>query len=240
MDALQEELECPVCFELMLDEICMCNNGHNLCKKCKEKLPEPKCPVCQADFIKGRNYALEKLAKNCRIKCKNNGCNQQLKLNLILEHANKCTFKKEPCPLFFDGCNWNGPFFGIKEHVQIQHKKDLNKWLLYDPDKKNNYYYYFLFYYGDMFVAHAKCEGSNVLCAVMKMGFNNRVRTDVFNFNVEWCGNGYKTAGTAPCIPRCNNNDVFKNKHVMVSTDMVNKINEGGTSYTKLTLEITQ
>ena len=54
-----KELECPVCGEYMASPIKMCENGHNICGVCKERLPE--CPTCRGKFINVRNIALESL-----------------------------------------------------------------------------------------------------------------------------------------------------------------------------------
>ena len=34
---LLEDIECPICKELMLGEVFMCVNGHNICHQCREK-----------------------------------------------------------------------------------------------------------------------------------------------------------------------------------------------------------
>ena len=77
---LLEELECPVCTEYMASQIKMCENGHNICGGCKERLPE--CPTCRGTFIKGRNIVLEKLAANAIYPCKNKeaGCEETFAL----------------------------------------------------------------------------------------------------------------------------------------------------------------
>lgn len=62
----------------MLEEICMCNNGHNICKYCKDYMMPKRCPICRAPFIGGRNFALENIIKNTYLRYKNVGCLQQL------------------------------------------------------------------------------------------------------------------------------------------------------------------
>jgi len=57
---LLEELECLFCTEYTSSPISMCENGHNICGGCKERITE--CPTCRGTFIKGRNIVLEKLA----------------------------------------------------------------------------------------------------------------------------------------------------------------------------------
>lgn len=68
-----KQFECPVCLEIMLKEISMCHNGHNLCQTCKNSLRNQKCPVCRGDFIKGRNFALEAVIRSKDFKIKNEG-----------------------------------------------------------------------------------------------------------------------------------------------------------------------
>lgn len=220
--ALQEELECPICLEIMLGKISLCNNGHNMCKKCKGKLRQQNCPVCKASFINGRNYALEKIAKNFTFNCRNKGCHKEFKANLISEHNDKCIYKIEQCPLSFKGCSWKGIFFHIKQHVKIQHKKKLNEWLKYDSNM--DYYIFLTFNSGDLFIAHVKTESSNKICAVMKMGLNEKFSADNFKFSYALEGGGYKAINVAPCIPRCNKDQIYNSEYVTISEEMLKKL----------------
>ena len=68
---LLEELECPVCTEYMASSIKMCENGHNICGSCEERLSD--CPTCRGKFISVRNITLEKLAATAVYPCKNKG-----------------------------------------------------------------------------------------------------------------------------------------------------------------------
>lgn len=233
MNTFLKELECPICLELMVGKISLCNNGHNMCKKCKENLLELKCPVCKGYFINGRNYALENVA-NLTVQCKREGCSKKLQANLIWNSTHKCTFKKVQCPLPVNRCEWKGNFLSIKNHVIAQHNNDIGKWLV--DDSNNKYFYFYLFYHRDLFIAHYKLEGSEYLCAVMKMGFNNRFSADHFTFNYEVGGSGYKAKFAAPCIPRCPQDHVFRSEYVTVSQNMIDKITKNGIYYTKVTL----
>jgi hypothetical protein len=59
---IKKELECPVCFEFMLDTIRICNTGHSFCDLCAKQLR--KCPLCKARIsMDRRNLLLEQVAK---------------------------------------------------------------------------------------------------------------------------------------------------------------------------------
>ena len=44
-----EELKCPVCVEYMMPPIPMCQNGHNICNTCRQKVNQ--CPTCKEEFF---------------------------------------------------------------------------------------------------------------------------------------------------------------------------------------------
>jgi len=60
---VKEELECPVCLELMYPpiKIFQCGQGHALCGRCRPKCRN--CPTCRGPII-GRATVLEKLAQS--------------------------------------------------------------------------------------------------------------------------------------------------------------------------------
>ena len=52
-------LACPICFEIpTVNEIYQCENGHNICIVCYDKLVEvdgaKKCPQCRKEMFKTR------------------------------------------------------------------------------------------------------------------------------------------------------------------------------------------
>lgn len=60
---LVTELQCPFCEEEMAPPttVWQCEEGHNLCNKCRELEDMQTCPLCEAEFL-GRNLALERMA----------------------------------------------------------------------------------------------------------------------------------------------------------------------------------
>ncbi|XP_069680262.1 uncharacterized protein [Periplaneta americana] len=105
---LLQELECPVCMEIMKPPIMMCENGHNICPNCKPKLNN--CPTCTKPFLQIRNLALESLSR--QVGDKNLKC-QSSKGPEIL----KCPFAS----LSKEECCWSGPITGLKDHVKNVH-----------------------------------------------------------------------------------------------------------------------
>lgn len=59
-EGLMSELECPVCLENMVPPIYLCENGHNICKNCRQKMS--CCPICRHEFTNIRSLAMEKLS----------------------------------------------------------------------------------------------------------------------------------------------------------------------------------
>lgn len=65
MDTLSQdlltELECPVCYEIMLPPIRLCLEGHSICNTCRLQLD--RCPTCRKPLTNARNRVLEKVAE---------------------------------------------------------------------------------------------------------------------------------------------------------------------------------
>jgi hypothetical protein len=95
---LLKELECPVCLKYMASQIKMCENGHNICGGCRERVSA--CPSCRGKFVIVRNIALEKLAATAIYPCKNReaGCKETFTVNGKGGHLADCLFQSRECP----------------------------------------------------------------------------------------------------------------------------------------------
>lgn len=56
------ELECPICYDQLDQEVWQCGVGHLICGKCQGRSEVKKCPTCRGAFM-GRAHAVERLAK---------------------------------------------------------------------------------------------------------------------------------------------------------------------------------
>ena len=45
-----ETFECTICYESYVELIPVCNNKHNICKNCVNRLKNKKCPFCRTDI----------------------------------------------------------------------------------------------------------------------------------------------------------------------------------------------
>ena len=120
-------LECPVCMELLCVPVYQCTNGHSICPSCtqygKEKFKV--CPICRNNFPGDlRNYSLEKILENITIKCKFEGCADNIRLSDRLEHENNCKFNPFiDCTL--PDCLWKG--LDLCSHLKTTHSiKEFN------------------------------------------------------------------------------------------------------------------
>jgi len=121
---LLKELECPVCLEYMTSPIKMCENRHNICSSCKERLSN--CPTCRGKFINIRNISLEKSAASAIFPCKNteSGCEETLLIGDRTNHQSECMYQSTECPsakLSLVNCPWNGILCEISGHVRSEH-----------------------------------------------------------------------------------------------------------------------
>lgn len=161
---LLQELECPVCLECMVPPITMCENGHNICPKCKPKLNN--CPSCTKPFLQVRNLALESLSRQA--------INQQgSQLPARLPQNVECPFAS----ISKDTCPWKGPATGIKNHVKVFHNN------LNDTLEANGIFTVFLtglsptqqyrkavFIADELFYIYWRIKDCNFYCAVFYLG----------------------------------------------------------------------
>ena len=122
-----EELECPVCFEYMASSIKMCENGHNICGSCEERLSD--CPTCRGKFINVRNITLEKFAATAIYPCKNKeaGCKETFAVEDRDNHPAECLFQSKECPfrkLSGVDCDWTGTLSDIIIHILTDHERE--------------------------------------------------------------------------------------------------------------------
>jgi len=99
---LREELNCPVCREIILPPILQCLNGHLLCEPCHKRLRTrpKKCPECRVDMNNAaRCRAMEKAVASLLVPCSNTGCSQEMPYSDAEAHASMCEHKEpEPEP----------------------------------------------------------------------------------------------------------------------------------------------
>jgi hypothetical protein len=123
---LLKELECPVCMEYMASPIKMCENGHNICGGCKERLSE--CPSCRGKFVSVRNVTLENLAATAVYPCKNRetGCEETFTVDGRNKHLSVCVYQRRKCPvsiMLVVDCNWTGTLSDILVHILAEHER---------------------------------------------------------------------------------------------------------------------
>eukprot|EP00933_Yihiella_yeosuensis_P066223 TRINITY_DN70397_c0_g1_i1.p1 TRINITY_DN70397_c0_g1~~TRINITY_DN70397_c0_g1_i1.p1 ORF type:complete len:281 (-),score=25.97 TRINITY_DN70397_c0_g1_i1:450-1292(-) len=97
-----DDFECPVCFEIMLESIFQCAQGHFICKSCVEKIPDPKsCPSCRTAYPGGipvRSRLAEQIVSNLTVACKH-GCEHNAKASEMLLHERNCVRRLVKCPM---------------------------------------------------------------------------------------------------------------------------------------------
>jgi E3 ubiquitin-protein ligase SIAH1 len=140
---LLEELECPVCLEYMASPIEMCENRHNICSSCKERLPN--CPTCRGKLTEVRNIALEKSAATAVYPCKNReaGCEETLSISDKTEHLSECVYQSTKCPFTIlspINCPWAGILCEIGGHVRSVHGSEISDYTGWFEVKLQNFY----------------------------------------------------------------------------------------------------
>ena len=104
-ESINELIQCPICYDPMMNEIFICSNGHSICNQCKHRLNSNQCPSCKENYNcckqrVNRNLTLENLIYNTLLPCKysHNGCDQLTIGKQRDEHLKLCKHRPIPCP----------------------------------------------------------------------------------------------------------------------------------------------
>ena len=131
LKGMQEELECPVCFEIPRElPIPACPKGHIVCKTCRKNVET--CPTCRADFRPGGvNIPVGAMIQKIPHKCKFSryGCDVQMKLEDLVQHEKRCPERLVRCP--DDAC---GKEVQIKK-CGIEHFRTHLTGVFFNPDR---------------------------------------------------------------------------------------------------------
>lgn len=181
VDSLLVELECPVCTEYMIPPITLCENGHNICSRCRPKMRD--CPNCRRQLLSARNLALEKLVKKIKYPCCNRktGCEESLPLEQIIQHQSICLHGLYDCPLAQAPgilCFWQGPRSEVRKHVEMNHKnrvtEAVSKLSVYTRVFDSAYKYCRVIYaLGEIFYQQFGVKGESFYFVVQHVGPEN-------------------------------------------------------------------
>jgi len=114
-------LECPVCMIVYQDRVMMCSNGHSICGKCLENLPDSRCPTCRVKMGTIRNRIVERMLETALLPCvyKDYGCKYVGRGGTRAGHEDTCMFRPIPCLLrrCYPSCKWEGTPSSLVEHL---------------------------------------------------------------------------------------------------------------------------
>ncbi|KNC77578.1 hypothetical protein SARC_09960 [Sphaeroforma arctica JP610] len=121
--AMEDILNCGICFCAPEKEIYQCPNGHLLCDECHKRListDNSVCPNCRA-VMSGthptRNIIAEAARDELPAECANRGCTHETTLGRIRDHTeNTCEYRTVSCKFSPIGCDWTGIAKDLGEH----------------------------------------------------------------------------------------------------------------------------
>ena len=245
---LLQEIECPVCMDVMIPPITQCENGHNICKSCASKLV--MCPTCRHQIIfKIRNLALENLTTKVEFPCtyQENGCVEKNYSINILEHKSSCQYGPTDCPVFIarrEKCSWKGNRGDLKSHILSDHKttafmstrKDIFTITGFSPATK---YCEHVLAYNDVFHRVIEVKDNNWHCTLFYVGCKQE--SSKFKYRISFWDESKDTHISFTKAVRCLGEDVdeiYKQcKCVKLPYDVVNHfVDDSG--YLKFEMEI--
>ena len=125
---------CPICFDLLREEIFQCTEGHVICGSCKGSLPSARgrpqgaCPECRKPMGDIRNRGMEGILARSRMPCRfhERGCPMVGVKGERSEHEPACEFdpEKRPCPLA--SCSHRCKPEDMWEHLSDAHGKSVH------------------------------------------------------------------------------------------------------------------
>ncbi|KAK5648812.1 hypothetical protein RI129_003704 [Pyrocoelia pectoralis] len=141
-----EDFVCAVCKNYLSSApIYLSEDSRDICSDCvQSNVDKPY-----------RNVALEKILVKIFFPCKNQtyGCTTAYKFGEEEEHRSKCCFKQVHCPFRRNhGCQWNGTYGKIHEHVNKDHDKLLKKHAKFLINLNQNEKHTFIVSNGNFFV----------------------------------------------------------------------------------------
>lgn len=190
---LLKQLECPVCTDYMTSPITLCQNGHNICAKCKSDVST--CPSCGGELLRIRNVTLEDIAKTTMYPCKNReeGCLQIFSMDNRLDHEIQCLYKKRKCPftkISKDNCAWTGIMSNIGSHVSEDHSCEKRSVtgvfkIKLETLCASKYYREAVFNLGKLFFIFWEIKECNIYFAVFYIGPENDAEEFVYDFKIK-------------------------------------------------------
>ncbi|CAG0900319.1 unnamed protein product [Cyprideis torosa] len=105
IDPVPESLKCPICLNLPLDAVLLSPCGHTVCESCARRwlLKERKrtCPSCKARTSydsRFPNHMVRGVVGELRVRCPEEGCDEQLQIQNLDVHRRECVTKTTTCP----------------------------------------------------------------------------------------------------------------------------------------------
>jgi len=170
-EVLLKEMECPVCMQYMVPPIKLCTNGHNICRKCRERVQ--LCPTCRAKFSEIRNVVLENIARSQNYPCANrqSGCLEVFSIEHIAEHQAVCVCGKIKCPFKLNkNCSWDGFKSDLKEHAKAAHTAYLFELSSFHSSLFEDRIMNLFSCFGELFVQYKRIRDGRLYCAVQLIG----------------------------------------------------------------------
>jgi len=102
-EMLEQNLKCPICFNIVDEPYESSCCGHLFCNKCIKGIKKMNCPICRSSKANFReNFFVKHLINDITAKCPY-GCDKILPLSVIKSHRYECRVSLFKCSIIKDG-----------------------------------------------------------------------------------------------------------------------------------------
>ncbi|KAJ3657040.1 hypothetical protein Zmor_016075 [Zophobas morio] len=116
-----EDMQCPVCLDILRPPVRLCQNGHATCDDCHNKIDRTwhttRCPLCRGDFRPDPCPVKEQLYYSMKVSCKFDGCKVKGYGREVVRHERRCILREVRC----SKCVWEGPHVWLPSHHFTNH-----------------------------------------------------------------------------------------------------------------------
>jgi hypothetical protein len=140
-EMLEQNLKCPICFNIVEEPFETSCCGHLFCNKCIKGIKKMSCPICRSNRVNFReNSFVKNLLNTMCSKCPY-GCGSSIPLGNIKYHRYQCKVSIFKCSMLINGnkCDFEGTKIESMKHFASSHSDNMMMLAEHFSRLKNSY-----------------------------------------------------------------------------------------------------